>query len=333
MSKGITQNWMNSPAHLELLSKFINPNSMYFISQSYRSSDWNKALKENSLTAIQRFVKEGYLVRPSLDVLMDYKFKVPDLKKLCEERGLPVSGKKADLIKRLISADELGMQRAVNDLQVVVCSEKGKLLAQAYLEMREQEREEAERLSIDCLRKRDFVQAARVVAKFEANQIFSRGLGVDWNKEAIKPGDFDVQVPKIIFEEIPTVAKGVDQEKLERFRFAAALMHLWGNSARVGHLLEGIESISEKYDNYAFVMMLSSSAINKYNLKDYRDLARESGNNNYKIEILTCNDEHVCDTCRRLAEKKYPLFGDIPELPSPDCSHACRCLYGLDIGY
>lgn len=322
-----------SPAHLELLSKFIKPNSVYYIADSYKSSDWNEALKEHSLDAIQRFIEEGYLVRPDIGTLMNYKLIIPDLKKLCADRGLPVSGKKADLINRLITADELGMQRELSELKVVMCSEKGKLLAQAYLEMRKQEREEAERLVIDCFRKKDFVQAAKVIAKYETNQIFVRGLGIDWNEEALMPSQFYVSVPKILFDEIPTIAKGIDPEKLDYFRTLAGLMHLWGDPARVKHLLDGVESVSEKFSNLDFVRMLLSSAINKYNLKEYRDLARATGNKNYKIEILTCNDEHVCDACKRLAKKKYPLFGDVPELPNPDCSHNCRCGYSLDMGY
>lgn len=333
MSQQPVSDWKRSPAHLELLSKFIKPDSVYYIPESYRSSDWNEALKENSLSAIQRFVKEGYLVRPSLDVLMNYKLIIPELKKLCADRGLPVSGKKADLIKRLITADEPGMQRELSNVEVVMCSEKGKLLAQSYLEMRKQEKEEAENLVIDCFRKKDFVQAAKVVAKYETNQIFVRGLGVDWVKETIMPNPFYVCVTKIIFDEIPTIAKGIDKEKLYQFRLAAGAMHLWGDIVEAKRLLEGVESVSDKCDNLDFAMMLSSSAINKYNLKEWRDLARATGNKNRMIEIRTCNDEYVCDACKRLAEKKYPLFGDVPELPNPGCSHACRCWYSLDVEY
>jgi len=264
---------------------------------------------------------------------MNYKLIIPDLKKLCADRGLPVSGKKANLINRLLTADEPGMQRELSELKVVMCSEKGKLLAQAYLEMRKQEREEAEKLVMDCFRKKDFVQAAKVVANYEANQVFSRGLGIDWRKESLFPNQRDAYILKLTFEETPTVAKGVNQQKLEQFRLAAGLMHLWGSDAEAKRLLEGVESISAKCDNLSFARMLWQSAVNKYDLKEYRDLARATGNKNYKIEILTCNDEHVCDACKRLAKKKYPLFGDVPELPNPDCSHNCRCGYSLDMGY
>lgn len=333
MAQQPVSDWKRSPAHLELLSKYIKPLSIYYIADSYRSPDWYEALKEHSLGAIQRFIEEGYLVRPDISTLMNYKLIIPELKKLCADRGLPVSGKKTDLINRLITTDEPGMQRELSELKVVMCSEKGKLLAQAYLEMRKQEREEAEKLVMDYLRKREFLQAGTSVAKYEANQVFPRGLGIDWRKESLFPNPRNTYILKSIFEETPTVAKGVNQQELEQFRLAAGSMQLWGSDAEAKRLLEGVESISSKCDNLSFARMLWQSAVNKYDLKEYRDLARATGNKNYKIEILTCNDEHVCDACKRLAKKKYPLFGDVPELPNPDCSHNCRCGYSLDVGY
>ena len=264
---------------------------------------------------------------------MEYKFKIPDLKKLCAEKGLPVSGKKADLINRLINSDEEGMQREVSDLNVVVCSDKGKLIAQFHLEMRKQEKQEAERSVVACLRKREFLQATMLVAKYEASQVFPRGLGIDWNKNSLMPNPRDTYILKLIFEETPTIAKGANQQQLEQFRVAAGLIHLWGSDSEAKLFLEEVERISEKCNNLDFARMLWSFAINKYDLSEYRDLAKATGEKKYKIEILTANDEHVCDACKRLAKKKYPLFGDVPELPNPGCSHACRCGYALDMGY
>ena len=333
MSQNIYQNGEYSLAHLELLSKFLKPLSIYYFADGYRSTDWYNALKEHSLGAINRFLEEGLLVRPSLGELMEYKFKIPDLKKLCAEKGLPVSGKKADLINRLINSDEQGMQREVSDLQVAVCSDQGKLIAQSHLEMRKQEKQEAERSVIDCLRKREFLQATREVAKYEANQVFPRGLGIDWNKNSLMPNPRDTYILKLIFEDTPTIAKGANQQQLEQLRVAAGLIHLWGSDSEAKRFLEEVERILEKCNNLDFARMLWSSAINKYDLSEYRDLAKATGEKKYKIEILTANDEYVCDACKRLAKKKYPLFGDVPELPHPGCSHACRCGYSLDIGY
>ena len=243
MSQGPSQIWMNSLAHLELLSKFLKPLSIYYIPESYREPDWYNALKEGSLGVITKFIEEGYLVRPRLDQLVEYNFKVTELKQLCSDRGLPVSGKKGDLIKRLITADEPSMQREVSDLQVVVCSDKGRKIAQAHLDMRKKEREEAERLVIDHLINRNFLQAQRTVSKYEQNQIFPRGLGIDWAKLYTFPNPREAHILRLIFEEIPTIAIGVNLQKLDEFRLAAGLIYLWGSEVEARRMLEGLSLI------------------------------------------------------------------------------------------
>jgi len=65
MSQNIYHNGDNSLAHLELLSKFLKPLSIYYFADGYRSTDWCDALKEHSLGAINRFLEEGLFVRPS----------------------------------------------------------------------------------------------------------------------------------------------------------------------------------------------------------------------------------------------------------------------------
>lgn len=333
MSTNTDQDWKTSLAHLELLSKFIKPLPLYYIPDSYRGPSWYEALKESSLSVIRRFIEAGYLVRPNLYALMEYKFKIPDLKRLCADRNLPVSGKKSDLINRLILADMVSMQTEVDDLQIFVCSDQGKPLAQAHLEMRKQEREEAESMVIESLKKRDFSQAKRVVAKYEANQVFPRGLGIDWDRESLLTNPRDIYILKSIFEDLPTVAKGLDPQVIDQFRLAAGVMHLWGSDKIAKSLLEGFGELSNKFENIDFARMLWSSAVNKVELIEYRELANSLGEKKYKVEIDTANDEYVCDACKKLAKKKYPLFSDVPELPHPGCTHACRCGYNLDMGY
>lgn len=333
MSQKSTPDWRNSPAHLELLSKFIRPDTMYRFSEGYRNSDWHEVLGEPPLKAIKRFIAEGYLIKADLLALMNYRFTVPDLKSLCKERELPASGKKADLIERLITTDEPGMQKSVSDLQIFMCSEQGKTLAQTYLDTKSREKEDAEAQLLENLKEKDFLQAIRTVSKYESNQVFKRGINVDWSEEALTPNPSQVAILKILFEETPTVARGVDLKKLEFFRIVAGFIFLWGAPEGAKRLLEGVEDVSEKFKNLDFARLLESFADNTQRLREYRELAGATGEKGWKVEIRTCNDEHVCDECNRLAQNKYPLFGNVPELPYPGCAHNCRCYYVLDMGW
>ncbi|QQR70876.1 MAG: SAP domain-containing protein [Methanolinea sp.] len=83
--------------------------------------------------AIEAFLKEGLLRVANLQEKMDAKFKLTDLKPLLKTRNLPVTGKKNLLIDRLIQADREAIESLVTDVNVLICSDKGKLIAEDYL--------------------------------------------------------------------------------------------------------------------------------------------------------------------------------------------------------
>jgi len=89
-------------AELLLLSKFLYPQALdYFKETSY----WDEVLKEPQISIIERFIKDGLITNASSSSVMDYQYNTTKLKSMLKERGLKVSGLKADLIKRLVSAD------------------------------------------------------------------------------------------------------------------------------------------------------------------------------------------------------------------------------------
>ena len=107
--------WQKSPAHLRLLSKFLRPQVAEDFSK--RSGYWEKQLGETSQKAIERFLDEGVLVHADLSEHLASKFKVTELKSMLEVRGLPASGRKSELVSRLVQADPEGMKAiAIEDL-------------------------------------------------------------------------------------------------------------------------------------------------------------------------------------------------------------------------
>ena len=144
------------------------------------SESWKAALREDPKQAIKRFLDEGMSVEADLSARLDYKFKVTELKNLLKVRGLPVSGRKNDLIQRLIQADSKGMKQAVAGLVVLLCSERGQEIAEQFLASEKSKRDKTEQQVMQHLRQRKFKEASMAVASYEAEQVFPRGLGVDW---------------------------------------------------------------------------------------------------------------------------------------------------------
>jgi hypothetical protein len=213
-------NWKKSPAHLILLSNFTSPRT---INDFSKHDVWKNALGETPSKAIKRFTDDGYLIIGNVSVSLDYKFKVTDLKKLLKTRELKVSGNKSVLIQRLIDADPVGIKKEISGVQVFVCSDIGKSFIEEYKESEKRKRLFAEEKTIAYLEKRKFKNASQTIALDEADQVFPRGIGIDWKYYDTKR---DEKVLKYIFESLPKIIIGIKKEKLETLRIAASMMYL-----------------------------------------------------------------------------------------------------------
>lgn len=49
---------------------------------------------------------------------------------MLKERGLPSSGRKANLIQRLVEADRKGMEKSTKEYEVLVCTDNGRAIAE-----------------------------------------------------------------------------------------------------------------------------------------------------------------------------------------------------------
>src|SRR5262245_41868035 len=229
-------NWRNSPAHLLLLSKFRNGDSP----ARYRDAEyWEAMLNEKPAKAIDQFHKEGVLETAGLRELIDYKFKASDLKLMLKEKRLKISGRKEELIQRLIENDEQSMRDATNGLVLYRCTPEGIQLAEHYLESEKAKRTGAERDVYDLLTRREFSKAVRIVVQYNASRVFPPGVGIDWtNYDA----ESDIESLEAIFTRTPGILKGIEERRLYQLRLVAAMMQLWGSNAARRWLPDGFET-------------------------------------------------------------------------------------------
>jgi hypothetical protein len=310
----LDHDWRKSKAHLLLLSKFLHAKT----AQEFDKADsWKDVLKETPRQAIKRFVGEGMLVTPGLSEHLEYKYKVGELQAMLKQRRLPVSGRKQDLISRLVEADPEGMKKAVAGLSVLQCSDRGQEIASQYLISEKERREEAEQEVLAMLQKGKFREASLLVSSYEATQVFSRGMDIDWKN--YDPSR-DVSVLGIIFGSRPKGLARLDQGKLGPLRVVAGMNHLWGVYDAKACLPACFET-GLSMDSGTVARMLLFYAYHQVNMAEYRKNGLVKS-----VQILTCNDYTVCDACRALAGKTYKL-SDVPELPYEKCTSVmgCRC--------
>jgi len=308
--------WQKSQAHLLLLSKFLRPHTI----EDYKNSSmllWKHVLGETPSKAISRFLAEGMLERTDTAKSLEWKYKVPDLKKMLEERNLPISGNKSDLISRLIETDPNGMKKDISGLNVLLCSEQGHQISNDYLATEKEKRLNVEQQVLDALRNRKFKKASLLVSSFEAEQVFARGMGVDWqNHDSTR----DIAVLKIIFASNPKILKNLNNEWSEHLRLAAGMMYLWGTGVAKGWLPPNLET-GLVMDGDTVARMMEFHALHQINLAQYREWGNKS------VKISTANDGRTCEACKKIAGKKFKI-DEVPELPYEKytCTIGCRCV-------
>jgi hypothetical protein len=307
------KNWRDSEAHNLLLSKFVGGSlPEYFINER-----WESVLKEKPEKALKTFISEEMLVPASLTRLLDYKFKTTELKVMLKERNLKSSGKKDELIDRLIQSERDKMLSAVKNLRMYECSPKGRNIAEIYMNKAKEKKVKAENEARNFLHSRNFEKAISVVFGYESSQVFPRGMGIDWKNYK---GDRELESLKIIFGKIPNILAGINEQSLYPIRVAAGMMLLWGTATARHWLDENIETgIHLNPDASARMLIFYASHLNC--LKRYTECAGIM-----RIKISGVDDPRSCSECRNIAGKEYRI-NEVPELPYPKCTSemGCRC--------
>jgi len=283
-------NWNNSPFHLALLSEFLNPRIIDNFSER-----WEKELGESAKHCIERFISEGLVSRAILPELLDFKFKVADLKVMLRDRGLPSTGRKEKLIGRLIEADTEGMKAITTNANLYRCTENGR----AILLKEKERRLRAEELVLNELKEGKLREAIETVSAFTGK------------------GRAELSILENIFQSRPKSLASLNDDQLHSLRIAAAMTYLWDQATRfeVKGVLPSFD-ISLKMTNEVAALTLIFHASRLYG-SDYVKT----------VEIFAIDDEATCEACRKLQDEWFTLE-DVPALPHESCSSrlGCRCI-------
>jgi hypothetical protein len=301
-----------SDAHLKFLAGFLNGAEFKADERSY----WANVLGQAPAKVVQRLIDAGLLTPAPLSAKLESAFKATEIKALLKERSLPVSGKKADAVARLVEADRARMEAKVAHITAYICTASGRELAEGYLAREEERNRQARERSFELLRSGQLRQASSVVAEYERAQVFARGVGVDWSQ---RPSPEDLQQLQAILDARPAILKDVSSNDWSVLQQAAAMMELWGERSAREWLPAGFVGASNLDPETAVRMVLFAGG-HRAKLEQYRHAGCS------RVEISGCG-EGSCPVCQKLCGKKYRV-AQVPELPHPDCTHemGCRCM-------
>jgi hypothetical protein len=305
--------WQKSNAHQLLLSKFLKPRKP----EDFDNDSWKNVLGDFSKNAIERFAKEGFLEEADLLVTLLAKKWGAELKDMLRQRGLPVSSRKDEMVQRLVDADSDGMKKIAAGSKVFVCTQKGKELAEQYLAIEEKKREMVEQGLLEYIKGREFKKASLIVAAYETEQVFPRGMGIDW--EHPHP-EREIELLNTIFNSKPKILAKLGNEKLEDLRIGAAMMLLWGKNDAREWLPPNFET-GLSLDANVTARMFFFYALHQHSLKQIRDSGIVDS------VVIFNNNSDSCDACKKMSKRIYKL-GEVPEFPYEHCTNemGCRCL-------
>jgi hypothetical protein len=115
-------------AHSLFLSRFLRPALPHLNGNERQLAEWTTALGKSPESALDRFKTAGLLVpfSPTGDDMLasavDSIYGVAQLKVMLKSRALKLSGKKNELVVRLLAGDSQGLAREIGDLGLFHCS-------------------------------------------------------------------------------------------------------------------------------------------------------------------------------------------------------------------
>jgi SAP domain len=307
--------WSNSEINFILLSRFLEPKRADSVPMF-----WESALGEPPQVAVKRFIENRLLLPASLHATIECCNTVADLKKMLKERDLKISGKKQELVERLVVADELGMSKLHATKQVIECSPEIRPRVLQYVTDKEREFDDAVAETLTALRTNDFAKASRTIGAYEANQLNLSPPNPLAIPEPPRETAADVETLQEIFAMRPKILSELAENEWEPLHVAVALSHLLHGRLSLEWLPAGFAGIS-KFDAATTVRMMQFHIIYQRNLKKMRALGITQGS-------ILCGAPNAgsCDACMKIADKIGNL-DDLPELPYEKCTcHlGCRC--------
>lgn len=308
-------------AELLLLSKFWVAQPREYVRG--RAAIWGPVLGRPPMDVIDEFLRNGLLNEADLPTALDSKFRAKELEAMLRARGLKVSGTKIVKIARLIEAHATEMTKLVQNFELLLCTEQGRMLVDDFLARQVAEKSRAKSESFAALEAGDFHLASNIVTQFHAKQIFGAGSGT-FSLSSEHTHTWMVRRLELIAKAMPRIIATAKPESLPYLRRAAQIMELWGEKLAETWLPTRLET-GLRLDAITAARMISFYVYNKLRLQGTSDpdLARFVKG----VRISGISDESRCPECAALDGKLFSP-DEVPELPYEHCTSegGCRCL-------
>lgn len=300
--------WRKSPAHIDLLSKFVKARDIAQV------MDWQylkDTIRENTKDAIERFIRDGALVPCELEESLDRVFTAAQLKKMLKEHGLKQSGAKEELIERLVEADRSGMQKLVSRLQIMKCSGDALALIEQHENEKQRDLESAKQQSHNALLNNEPKEAYRIFVSFNRK----------YNSPDFPSNPYEVGELEAILSSCPKVLGAMTPSDLRSLQAATCMAKLWYGEPATNWLPDGFTTGLK--NSQIAVNYLARHAEFKHSVMTSSEYCKR-----FKI-VFEPNDIDSCDLCLALNGKEFDK-NHLPELPFQNCTSDTGCMCRIE---
>lgn len=299
-----------------LLSLFLRPRDTVTITGGGWGQLWAEKLGEPPARTIGRLTAQRYLQPASTAEALTVVHGLDSLRQALRARGVKVSGRKAELVARLLEADPRQCQVDVRGHGILICTALGAEVGERYARGRAEAREAAVCAALDHVRRRRFDDAGQALRRFNDREVFPPGIG-------LSPAGIEAvhreTLHHLFAGGLPKILGAVKPEAAEHLMIAGAMALLGVEGAHKKHLPPALVSGSHLSDEAA-VRMVTFAAIHRRNMGQIAEAEITH------VRIAGVGDGSGCEACAALRERTFSLV-EAPELPYADCmcDVGCRC--------
>ncbi len=294
------------------------------IEHYYGNQGWEEALGMPVSEAFSLFRQEK-LVRaadPATDThhLASHLLSIAKLKDLLKPHGAKTSGKKEDLISRLLGLNPDLLFAALPNQNYFVATARGNALIEARVSARRAKQEQCELRILEHLDKGETVDAIHAWNQFAEGEPFKSKI--DGNRFARELNILNT----IKYSACGYLRNRLAPEEVDTLRAFAGIKQLCGKNlskAALEKLRPDIESFNQAGHGLSMetaARMLTFFAIGQENLRDFKKMG-------YKFASI-CSCSGSCEFCKSQSGIRHHVE-QVPELPHQGCTHpsGCRCTY------
>jgi hypothetical protein len=331
-------NWAISQPHLALLERFLS---------AREASDgfpdfWAPAFDMSPQRIIDGMIAHGALEPLPLLEKFEFCYTVAELKKILSSQGLKVSGKKAEMVRRLFEADPKGMEKLCAHQTILRCTPAASQVVARWQVECAKALETATDSVVAALRDRHFKEAIRTADGYHRNKYdppIRPGVAAMTIKSAPRSIEERTKELATVFTMRPRILNELQPEQWEGLYLNYAIWELLGRTApekcmpgfteedgdddREDDATKAPEKRVPRSTGIKAMNSTTATRMLSFYVKHQSDLARmrESGIKEAKIIGIG-----GCEACLALKDQTFRL-DELPELPYKDCTCelGCRC--------